>query len=114
MEALALKLRNGIDIICGGYHYYKIGKVLEAALELAEDIQNFCGSFLQGNIYNMEEEEYEGLRQYVLQILEEYVEAVEQQDLVYMLDTLDYGLRELLNIYIDEEAEEMENGEGNI
>ena len=32
------------------------------------------------------------------------------KDMVYMLDTLDYGLRELLDIYIGKEPEETRNG----
>ncbi len=53
----------------------------------------------------MEEKEYAEFGHYVLQVLEDYMEAVKQQDMLYMLDTLDNGLRELLNIYIDTDAD---------
>lgn len=106
MEELALQIRNRIDNICGGFHYYKDENVLNRSQKLAGDIQQFCGFFLQGNIFGMEETEYQQLQQYVIGVLEDYMEAVRQQDMVYMLDTLDYGLRELLNIYIEDGAEE--------
>ncbi len=106
MEELARKLSNGIDNICGGFHYFKKENVLDKSRELAEDIQRFCSCFLQGNIFGMEKDEYADFEQFVIQVLEDYIEAMKQQDMVYMLDTLDYGLRELLNIYIDVDAEE--------
>ncbi|EOS26267.1 hypothetical protein C806_01002 [Lachnospiraceae bacterium 3-1] len=114
MEELAKELTVKIDNICGKFHYFKGGRVLEESRELAGEIQQFCGYFLQGNIFGMEEEEYEKFQQYVVQVLEDYIEAMRQQDTVYMLDTLDYGLRELLNIYIDTDTGETGHGEGNI
>lgn len=111
MEQLARELKRGIDIICGMYHYQKDESVLLKAKVLAERMQEFCSSFLQGNIYGMEEEEYQSLYNYVLMVLEDYLEALKQQDMVYMLDTLDYGLRELVDIFIEEneDAEEAED-----
>ena len=106
MEELAKVLRNKIDTICGRYHYYKDGTVLEKSLELAADIRQYCSYFLQGNIFGLEDAEYTDLQLYVIQLLEDYMEALKQKDLVYMLDTLDYGLRELLNIYINKDAGE--------
>lgn len=106
MEELAKELRNKIDTICGRYHYYKDGTVLEKSLGLAVDIRQYCSYFLQGNIFGLEDAEYTELQLYVMQVLKDYMEALEQKDLVYMLDTLDYGLRELLNFYINKDAGE--------
>lgn len=110
MEELARRLSNQIDSICEGYHYYKDENVMRPSLELAQDIRLFCSYFLQGNIFGMEEKEYTEFERYVVQVLEDYMEAVKQQDMFYMLDTLDFGLRELLNIYIDTDAEEGNHG----
>lgn len=109
MEELALQIWNSIDNICGGFHYYKDENVLDRSQKLARDIQQFCSFFLQGNIFGMDETEYLQLQQYVIGVLEDYMEAIRLKDMVYMLDTLDYGLRELLNIYIDNDAEERED-----
>lgn len=114
MELLAKKIRDKIDNICGGYHYYKDENVLERSRELVGEVQQFCSYFLQGNIFEMEDDEYLNLQQYVVQVLEDYMEAIKQQDMVYMLDTLDYGLRELLNIFIDTEVGGQDNEAGNI
>lgn len=37
------------------------------------------------------------------------MEALEQRDAVLMIDTLDYGLRELIDIFVDVEDGEAEN-----
>ena len=47
-------------------------------------------------------------------VLEDYVEAAKHQDMVYMMDTLDYGLRELLDIYMDAGAGEEDYGNRDI
>lgn len=107
MEALAKKLKQEIDTICEGYHYFKDEAiVMEKAPEFVPKIQQFCSYFLQGNIWGIEEEEYLNLQKYVVEVLRDYTESLEQQDIVYILDTLDYGLRELLNIYVTANTEE--------
>ncbi len=99
MEEKAKELWVIIDTVCGGYHIYKDEKVIEKAQKAAGKIQEYCAFFLQGNIFGMEEEEYQELYGYVVQVLKDFVEALEQGDTIWMLDTLDYGLRELVDLY---------------
>lgn len=100
MEELARELIQGIDTVCEGYHFYKDEEiVMEKTVEFVPKIQQFCSCFLQGDMFGIEKEEYIKLQYYVVEILRDYTEALEQRDIVYILDTLDYGLRELLNIY---------------
>lgn len=101
MKEKALQLRAIVDTACGEYYIFKDEDVLTKAKAAAGQIQDYCSFFLQGNVFGMEEGEYQNLYCYVLQVVEDYVEAVEQEDMVLMLDTLDYGLRELLGIYLD-------------
>lgn len=103
MEEKARGLLDKIQNICVKYYYGKENTVLGESRDMLTDIRDFCSVFLQGNIFGMEEEEYQSLQAYVLQVLEDYMEALQYQDAVWMLDTLDCGLRELLEIYIDEE-----------
>ena len=44
-----------------------------------------------------------------IDVLKDYVAAIEQEDVVWIIDTLDYGLRELIELYIDDDAEESED-----
>ncbi len=108
METLAQELIRGIDIICLNFHYNKDENIFLKSIELADRIQRFCGSFLQGNIYGMEDEEYQNFGQFVIHVLEDYLEALEQKDSIFLVDTLDHGLRDLVNIYISDERERKE------
>ncbi len=99
MEERAKELWAIVDTVCAGYYIFKDEKVIEKAQKAAGQIQEYCIFFLQGNIFGMKEEEYRELCGYVMQVLEDFVEAVEQQDTVLMLDVLDYGLRELIELY---------------
>ena len=103
MDEKAKKLLKELQEICVEYHYLKKDNVIEKSRDMSAEIRDFCGEFLRGNIYGMEEEEYQELQAYVIAVLEDYMEALQHEDAVLMLDTLDSGLRELLIIYIDEE-----------
>lgn len=104
METLAKELRRDIDLICIGYHYDRQTNVVEKGKALSKKIEELVSVFLKGNIFDMEEEEYIGLQNYVLQVLRDYTQALEQRDMVLMIDTLDYGVRELLMVFIDDDA----------
>lgn len=105
MEEKARALWVIIDTICGGYHIYKDEKVIEKAKKAAGQIKEYCTCFLQGNIFGIEEEMYQKLCCYVVQVLEDFVEAMEQEDTVLMLDTLDYGLRDIVDLYCKKDEE---------
>ncbi len=109
METLAKELRRDIDLICIGYHYDRQTNVVEKGKALSKKIEELVSVFLKGNIFDMEEEEYIGLQNYVLQVLRDYTQALEQRDMVLMIDTLDYGVRELLMVFIDDDAGEEKN-----
>lgn len=109
MRALAAELRGEIDGICVGYHYFKNENIIEKAREIIPAIQKFCAGFLQENTYGISEEEYQNLQVFVIDVLKDYVAAIEQEDVVWIIDTLDYGLRELIELYIDDDAEESED-----
>lgn len=110
MEELALKIRTEIDEICIGYLFYRQMDVIEKTIHLTTEIQNFLGLFLQGNVFGMENEDYMALSDYVSGVAEDYVEAVKQEDAVLMVDTLEHGVRELLDIYLGP-TEESDDGD---
>ena len=100
MEELAKEINEKMTRICIEYLFLKQTDVITKVLPLTEDIQSFLNVFLQGNVFGIEEEDYEQLLSYAFRVAEDYVEAISQKDAVLMIDTLDYGLRELLNIYL--------------
>ena len=104
MEALAAELRRAIDLLCIEYYYEKQTDVVAKGQKLAPQIQQFITVFLKGNVFGIEESEYQTLLNYALQVLQDYMQALEQRDMVLMLDVLDYGLRDLLYIFIDDDS----------
>ena len=99
MEEKSEQIRAIIDTICGGYYIYKDEDVIGKAKKVTGKVREYCSFFLQGNVFGLEAREYDGLCNYVIQVLEDFLEAMKQEDTVLMLDTLDYGLRELVDIY---------------
>lgn len=113
MEALAKELLFQINDICIRRHYLKQTDTVERGIGLSGQIRQFTSALLEGNVFCLEETEQAGFQNYVLQVLEDYVEASVQRDMVLMADVLDYGLRELLNIFGGEGTKEGPDGKGN-
>ena len=109
MEELAKELQQKINWMCIGYYYYKHTDVVERGRKLSDKIREFSSIFLQGNIFGIEEEEYIGLKNYTMEVLKDYMQSIEQQDMVLMIDTLDFGFRELLEIFVEPDAGEETN-----
>lgn len=108
MEALAKELADKIGRICIDYYYfYKFDAVAEGE-KLAGQIQEFTSVLMHGISGGEQDEENRMLQDYTLGVLSDYLEAVRQRDLVLMIDALDFGLRELLNIFIAEENNEVD------
>lgn len=108
MEALANDLLSEINVLCAKYHYKRIDAI-EEGKKIAGNIQQFLQLVLQGIEGNKDEDNIQ-LQNYILGVLKDYMEAIKQHDSVLMVDTLDYGLRELLNIFKEEDGEQESNG----
>lgn len=105
MEELAQELLEKIGGICVEYYYGKKPDVIIEGEKLAEKIREFTFSLLQGISTQEQDEENMLLQQYILEVLNDYTESVCQKDIVLMIDALDFGLRELLDIFGAEETE---------
>lgn len=106
MEKRATELLKKIQITCAKFYSFRVDTVLQDAQGMMAGIQEFCSMILQGNVFEMEEEDYRLLHSYTIQVLEDFIGASQHKDMVWMLDTLDTGLRELLLIFIDEQHAE--------
>lgn len=98
MEELAKELLQQINNICVGYHYFRQTDTVDKGKELIERIQQFTSVLLESNVCDTKEERLD-FQNYVVQVLKDYTEAIVQRDAVQMVDTLDYGLRGLLDIF---------------
>lgn len=105
MEELALELLEKMGHICAAYYYSRKSDAITEGEKLAQNIREFTISLLEGISMQEQTEENMLLQQYILEVLNDYTEAVSQKDEVLMIDTLDFGLRELLDIFAAEETE---------
>ena len=46
------------------------------------------------------------MENYAINVLNDLVEAIEREDQVLLVDTLDYGVRDLMKIFVDEREED--------
>ncbi len=108
MEELAKKMLYDINMLCINFHYFRKTDVFDKIEQTTENIQQFTNTLIRGIQKGEIDDRDAVLQEYVVQILNDYMEAIQYRDSVLMLDTLDYGLRELLNIFAEEK-----NGEDN-
>lgn len=103
MEALVKELTEKINKLCIEYYYLKNQMVIENGKELLPDIKTVAEYLLQVLAEDVTEET-EGLKEYILDVLNDYMEAIDHKDMVLMIDTLDVGFREVLNLFTTEEG----------
>ena len=68
-------------------------------------LNNFVKFFLQRNVYELDEEDYQLLQQLLLQILQDMMQALENRDIVLLEDTVEYGLKTFLELFFSDEQE---------
>lgn len=108
MEEQARELIKEIDQLCIEYYYFKSHGTIERSKKIISIIQDFITIFLNGNIFGIDDVEYENIRNYSLEVLRDINDALENRDEILMIDTLAYGLRSLAEIFIDGECKDGE------
>lgn len=108
MEELVDNLLYKINLLCMKHHYKKMN-IMEEGREMAGDVEKFSKLLLQWISTNANNKEGQELQGYILEVLNDYMNAVHDHDVVLLVDTLDYGLRELLNIFKEEDGEKKSN-----
>lgn len=103
MEEKIKLLYMNINYIGYCYTQYFGNDYVENAKKLIPQIEEFSSWFLSGNQFGIEEEIYQGLSQNLLVILDDIVQAVKEHDMVLMMDALENGVCEYLNLFVPEE-----------
>ncbi len=106
MEELAKKTIANINEICLDFYYFRKENVMERGVALLDNVQEV---FKQINILateNPNDKEVLNIENYAINVLNDLVEAIERKDQVLLVDTLDYGVRDLMKIFVDEREED--------
>lgn len=67
-------------------------------------IQKFAVWFMEENKYEVAPDLYKGMCENLLQILQDIVEAIQQDDHVLLHDAIAYGLLEYLKLFVEQEG----------
>ncbi len=77
--------------------------------KIIPQIQEFVLWFLEGNRFEIEEELYQEMQSYLLQVLEDITNAIAQEDRVLLHDAVAYGMMEYLKMFMDSKREGTED-----
>lgn len=102
MQEKIQKLYEEINFI--GYYTSKNNDIhyIDKAKELFPQIQEFSDWFLKENIFEIDEVFYQKMQINLVDILKDCINAIEQNDRVLMLDALEYGISEYLQLFLPE------------
>lgn len=92
-----------------GYLIEQKRENIELVKKIIPQIQEFVLWFLEGNRFGIEEVLYKEMQSYLLQVLEDITNAIEQKDRVLLHDALAYGMMEYLKIFMDSRQEGTED-----
>ena len=104
MQKKIQKLYEDINFI--GYYASKNNDIhyIDKAKELFPQIQKFSDWFLKENIFGIDEDFYQKMKINLVNILKDCMTAIEQNDRVLMLDALEYGISEYLQLFLPEDG----------
>lgn len=95
------ELRNMI----AGYLIYQNRNNCEKIKKVMPQIQEFVLWFIEENKFGIEEELYNGLKENLLYILSDVLDAINQGDIVLLNDAVAYGFMDYLELFVDLEEE---------
>lgn len=88
--------------LCAGFAVYR-ESILQPAQAILPEITCVAEEILHTEDFGLNEEEDRLVRQLLLDILDDLVQSITYQDEVLLEDTLEYGLKEYLEMFITDE-----------
>lgn len=108
MEESAKKIIQKLNSICAYFYIYKSSNSIQEGKELLSDIQQFGNYILEIVENNKEDKEWLQVNDFMLECINDYVSSIRNNDAVLLIDTLDFGIRKLANMFIEEDGNEDE------
>lgn len=90
---------------CVQFAVYQKENIIDDVKQILPFLNEFTQEFLSGNYFGLKEEDYQLLRQLLLDILNDIVQGMEQHDIVLLEDTIEFGLKEFVEMFIPDEQE---------
>ncbi len=90
---------------CVEFAVYRKKNIKENVTDFLPLLGGFANQFLEGNYFGFDEEDYQQLKQLLLNILNDIAQGLEQRDNVLLEDTVEFGVKEFLELFIPDEEE---------
>lgn len=101
------ELYKKVFYTCTQFAVYQKKDVQKNVEQLLPLLNEYADFFLTENQYGLKEEDYRLLQQLLINILQDIMQGLENRDNVLLEDTIEYGLKEFLELFIIEEQELM-------
>lgn len=102
MKEKIITLYRNIVEICVEYLFYKQKNIIAQVQRILPQIQEFAEWFLTRNELEIDADIYQYMQSQLIEILNDCLEGIKENDVVYLHDALDYGLREFIRVFIPE------------
>ena len=90
---------------CVEFAVYQKKNIKENVADFLPMLGEFANKFLEENYFGFDEEDYQQLRQLLLNILSDIAQGMEQRDNVLLEDAVEFGLKEFLELFVMDEGE---------
>ena len=90
---------------CVEFAVYRKKNIKENIADFLPLLGEFANKFLEEDYFGFDEEDYQQLKQLLLNILNDIAQGMEQRDSVLLEDTVEFGLKEFLELFIPDEGE---------
>lgn len=90
---------------CVEFAVYRKKNIKENVADFLPALGQFANKFLEENHFGFDEEDYQQLRRLLLNILNDITQGLEQRDNVLLEDTVEFGLKEFLELFVMDEGE---------
>ena len=101
------ELYKKIYATCVQFAVYRQKNTIENVQLFLPLLNEFVTVFLGGNEFGLDEEDYLLLKQLLMDILNDIMMGLEQRDRVLLEDAIEYGLKEFVELFFQDESELM-------
>ncbi len=88
--------------ICVQFAVYEKEDIQKRIEEIIPELNSFTTFFLEENTFKLNLEDYQLLQQLLIDILKDIMQAMENRDNILLEDTLEYGLKPFLELFLED------------
>lgn len=95
-------LYKKVFFICVQFAVYEKEDIQKRIEEIIPELNSFTTFFLEENTFKLNLEDYQLLQQLLIDILKDIMQAMENRDNILLEDTLEYGLKPFLELFLED------------